>query len=46
MARRFYPAETEGVGATSVDITATRAGWQYAGLRVLNLAADATHESS
>ena len=44
MARRFYPAETEGAGATSIDITASGAGWRYSGLRVLNLAADTTHE--
>ncbi|GMQ84735.1 MAG: 5-deoxy-glucuronate isomerase [Acidimicrobiia bacterium] len=46
MARRFYPAESTGAGATSVDITATRAGWLYSGLSVVNLAADTSHELS
>jgi 5-deoxy-glucuronate isomerase len=44
MARRFYPAESSGAAATAVDITTTLAGWRYSGLRVLNLAADTTHE--
>ena len=44
MAKKFYPAESEGAAATSVDITAARAGWEYSGLRVVNLAADTTHE--
>ena len=45
MARRHYPSETNGrAGRTSVDITADIAGWRYSGLRILNLAADTTHE--
>ncbi len=44
MSRRFYPAESVGNGVTTVDIDPTRAGWRYAGLRVLSLAADTTHE--
>jgi 5-deoxy-glucuronate isomerase len=44
MARRFYPAESSGSGATVVDVTPTRAGWRYSGLRILNLAADTAHE--
>ncbi|NOY55636.1 MAG: 5-deoxy-glucuronate isomerase [Actinobacteria bacterium] len=44
MARRFYPAESSGSETNTVEITATRAGWRYSGLRVLRLAADTTHE--
>jgi len=44
VARRFYPAESSGTGATTVDITPTRAGWRYSGLSVLSLAADTSHE--
>lgn len=44
IARRFYPGESSGSGATAVDITASRARWRYSGLRVLNLPADTTHE--
>jgi len=44
MARRFYPAESSGGETNTVEITATRAGWRYSGLRVLHLAADTTHE--
>jgi len=46
MAKRFYPAQLDGGGVTAVDITAAMAGWQYSGLRVLNLAAGTTHELS
>jgi 5-deoxy-glucuronate isomerase len=44
MARRFYPAESDGRAA--VDISAAQAGWRYSGLRVLSLAADTVHEFS
>ena len=44
MARRFHPAGSDGRGITAVDITASGAGWQYSGLHVLSLPADATHQ--
>ncbi len=44
MTRRFYPAPPSGSEMTAVDITASMAGWQYSGLRVLRLAAGTTHE--
>lgn len=44
MVRRFYPAGSSGSGNALVDIDATRAGWRYSGLRVLNLDANATHD--
>ncbi|MCZ6737299.1 MAG: 5-deoxy-glucuronate isomerase, partial [Actinobacteria bacterium] len=41
--RRFYPASGGGE-MTAVDITPSKAGWRYSGLRVLRLAAGTTHE--
>jgi len=42
--RRFYPARPDGREMTAVDITPSKAGWRYSGLRVLRLAAGTTHE--
>lgn len=42
--RRFYPARPGGSEMTAVDITPSKAGWRYSGLRVLRLAAGTTHE--
>jgi len=44
MTKRFYPSRRGDSGEVLVDITAADAGWRYSGLRVLNLAPDATYE--
>jgi 5-deoxy-glucuronate isomerase len=46
MNRRFYPSGSARSGEAIVDIPAKRAGWRYSGLRVLDLAANTTHEFS